>query len=458
MNSLSLLSSRVDKVIGSTPTTPATPTSEAFKDIRHQQLTGPEALLRPERSESTGSTSPLSLSTAVGDLAVSEVDAISSAVAGGDEVEKMPSNPSPVMGIYLQVAESWLITYRWMVMMISFCVWWIVSCFYDEKGQFCAYLPAYTMLLVISNTAYPRTQQSAPPPPPVLPPPKKRRLSTTIKNAFKGKLADEEDSAVSSSTAVTHHTRARSVNSSDSGGEDITPRRSIRIRLFNENSEKLSKPSKAASIKSPTSPSNSSTLRLTKYPRNTGPPRPLLANNPSQKTLILDLDETLIHSLSKGGRLTSGHMVEVKLEGQHPILYYVHKRPYCEEFLRKVYKWYNLVIFTASVQEYADPVIDWLEQDRKYFKGRYYRQHCTNRNGTYIKDISSIEPDLSKVIILDNSPMSYMFHEDNAIPIEGWINDPTDIDLLNLIPLLHALHYVTDVRALLALRMGEAFP
>ena len=77
----------------------------------------------------------------------------------------------------------------------------------------------------------------------------------------------------------------------------------------------------------------------------------------------------------------------------------------------KVYKWYNLVIFTASVQEYADPVIDWLEQDRKYFKGRYYRQHCTNRNGTYIKDISSIEPDLSKVIILDNSPMSYMFHE-----------------------------------------------
>jgi len=125
--------------------------------------------------------------------------------------------------------------------------------------------------------------------------------------------------------------------------------------------------------------------------------------------------------------------------------------------LRKVYKWYNLVIFTASVQEYADPVIDWLEQDRKYFKGRYYRQHCTHRNGTYIKDITSIEPDLSKVIILDNSPISYLFHEDNAIPIEGWINDPTDIDLLNLIPLLHALHYVTDVRALLSLRMGEAF-
>jgi len=177
-------------------------------------------------------------------------------------------------------------------------------------------------------------------------------------------------------------------------------------------------------------------------------------------------------------------MVEVKLNStvgyggatlgpQHPILYYVHKRPHCDDFLRKVSKWYNLVVFTASVQEYADPVIDWLEQERKYFSGRYYRQHCTFRNGAYIKDLSSVEPDLSKVMILDNSPLSYIFHEgkelpqnlrirsdtlnaDNAIPIEGWINDPTDNDLLHLIPMLEALQYVTDVRALLALRRGES--
>src|ERR1700712_5046314 len=77
----------------------------------------------------------------------------------------------------------------------------------------------------------------------------------------------------------------------------------------------------------------------------------------------------------------------------------------------KVSKWYNLVIFTASVQEYADPVTDWLELERSYFSGRYYRQHCTYRNGAYIKDLSQVEPDLSKVMILDNSPMSYIFHE-----------------------------------------------
>jgi len=77
----------------------------------------------------------------------------------------------------------------------------------------------------------------------------------------------------------------------------------------------------------------------------------------------------------------------------------------------KVSKWYDCVIFTASVQEYADPVIDWLEAERKIFKARYYRQHCTVENGAYIKDLSVIERDLGKVCILDNSPISYAWHE-----------------------------------------------
>lgn len=80
-------------------------------------------------------------------------------------------------------------------------------------------------------------------------------------------------------------------------------------------------------------------------------------------------------------------------------------------FSHQVCKWFNLVVFTASVQEYADPVIDWLESERKFFSARYYRQHCTFRQGAFIKDLSSVEPDLSKVMILDNSPLSYMFHQ-----------------------------------------------
>ncbi|KAI9376817.1 NLI interacting factor-like phosphatase-domain-containing protein [Aspergillus egyptiacus] len=288
--------------------------------------------------------------------------------------------------------------------------------------------------------------------------------------------------------------------SQDTVPDAVTPRRSIRIKLNNEEAlqrqrqrrarsetNRLSQNGNEASVdpESLKSPTSSSVHAVTRYPHSPVPPRPLIPSRlPSytatgrnarlpQKTLVLDLDETLIHSLAKGGRMSSGHMVEVKLSTpmstslapgappttlgpQHPILYYVHKRPHCDEFLRKICKWYKLVIFTASVQEYADPVIDWLEQERKYFQARYYRQHCTFRNGAYIKDLSSVEPDLSQVMILDNSPMSYIFHEDNAIPIEGWINDPTDNGLLHLIPMLEALQYVTDVRAFLALRRGEA--
>ncbi|KAK4104501.1 hypothetical protein N658DRAFT_513377 [Parathielavia hyrcaniae] len=293
------------------------------------------------------------------------------------------------------------------------------------------------------------------------------------------------------------HLRSKSLPDSD----EIAPaQRSIRIKLHSDEALRPRKHRKAqsasarggngrsgdavgdisAQLKSPTSPAGA----LTKYPKTPAPPRPLIPrrqpsyiNNKNveltdvrhQKTLILDLDETLIHSMSKGGRMSTGHMVEVRLNTtyqgvagqgatlgpQHPILYYVHKRPHCDEFLRRVSKWYNLVVFTASVQEYADPVIDFLEAERKYFSARYYRQHCTFRHGAFIKDLSSVEPDLSRVMILDNSPLSYMFHQDNAIPIQGWISDPTDSDLMYLIPFLEGLQHVSDVRALLALRGGE---
>ena len=99
----------------------------------------------------------------------------------------------------------------------------------------------------------------------------------------------------------------------------------------------------------------------------------------------------------------------------------------------QVSKWYNLVIFTASVQEYADPVIDWLEIERPYFSARYYRQHCTTRNGAYIKDLSHVEPDLSKVMIVDNSPVSYIFHEGKLIVCPN-IGSTTDVQQTMLFP------------------------
>ncbi|CAF9910814.1 MAG: hypothetical protein GOMPHAMPRED_007188 [Gomphillus americanus] len=375
---------------------------------------------------------------------------------------------------------------KWVLIKIASPAIYVVSCFCDSEGRFSLSAP------------FKRTRR------------RPSRTNTSSVGQTAGMLADGSDSDRTFTEKTVSRTSSRrssaSTNATSDSDQDTRPkrpsliadelpsRRSIRIKLNNEEnarrkkarrlqsasdlaqSSKITKEEAAAAkLKSPTSPASS--LGITKYPQAPVPPRPLIPrrqpsythiskNSLAQKTLVLDLDETLIHSLAKGGRMSTGHMVEVKLASpaaynglslgpQHPILYYVHKRPHCDDFLKKVSKWFNLVVFTASVQEYADPVIDWLEQERKYFSARYYRQHCTFRNGAYIKDLSSVEPDLSKVMILDNSPLSYIFHEDNAIPIEGWINDPTDNDLLHILPMLESLQYVIDVRAILGLRRGE---
>lgn len=194
------------------------------------------------------------------------------------------------------------------------------------------------------------------------------------------------------------------------------------------------------------------------YLRLAPPPRPLLKlgkpDRRNMKTLILDLDETLIHSLSRGAKFSQGQMVEVRLQNHFATLYLVNKRPHCDEFLNCVSQWYRLVVFTASVPAYADPMIDWLEKERKYFDARFYRQHCTQSSDGFIKDLTKVEPDLSKVLIIDNSPVSYSLHQENAIGIEGWISDPSDHSLLNILPFLEALRYSTDVRSLLSLKMG----
>ncbi|KAK5171370.1 Nuclear envelope morphology protein 1 [Saxophila tyrrhenica] len=393
---------------------------------------------------------------------------------------------------------------------------YVIACFYDDQGHFSAILPlrnfknlmlrrrrrSTTQAVGLSGaleTEEKKSRQSH----------RSSRRSTSVdSNASSSTLASSDGEGEKNDDSPARHTRSRTAAAQQSNADAAPQRRSMKVRLQSndevrkrrtakssttqpQKKSSTSQPSNlddvAQALKSPSSPAGHAT-KLTRYPRAPAPPRPLvprrqpsytLAYSPDtpRKTLIIDLDETLIHSMAKGGRMSTGHMVEVRLGGAVPtpssptttsqappsqfgsgvpILYYVHERPGCHDFLRKVSKWYNLVAFTASVQEYADPVIDWLERERKYFGGRYYRQHCTLRNGAYIKDLAQVEPDLSRVMILDNSPMSYIFHEDNAIPIEGWISDPTDNDLIHLVPLLEGLQYVTDVRALLALRQGQA--
>ncbi|GAA5847071.1 hypothetical protein JCM5353_000111 [Sporobolomyces roseus] len=197
-------------------------------------------------------------------------------------------------------------------------------------------------------------------------------------------------------------------------------------------------------------------------------PRQVRVPRLTPKTLVLDLDETLIHSTSRptthgrGRNVPKGlktTMVEVVLDGRST-MYTVYKRPWVDFFLRKVSSWYTVIIFTASLPEYADPVIDWLDGgDGRggLIGGRLFRSHCLAKNGTYVKDLTVVDQDLAKVCLVDNSPVSYAINQANGIPIEGWINDPNDECLLDLLPMLDSLRFTNDVRRVLGLRgFGKA--
>ncbi|CAD5115722.1 DgyrCDS4665 [Dimorphilus gyrociliatus] len=174
-----------------------------------------------------------------------------------------------------------------------------------------------------------------------------------------------------------------------------------------------------------------------------------------KKTLILDLDETLIHSHHDGNfRQTvkpgtpADFVLRVTID-KHPVRFFVHKRPHVDFFLQTVSNWYELVVFTASMEIYGSAVADKLDHNKCMFKRRYYRQHCHMDNGSYSKDLKAVSDDLSGVFIVDNSPAAYRSYPLNAIPIKSWFSDPTDTCLLNLLPILDALRFVQDVRSIL---------
>ncbi|KAK3633658.1 Nuclear envelope morphology protein 1 [Elasticomyces elasticus] len=383
---------------------------------------------------------------------------------------------------------------------------YVIACFYDHDGHFSAVMPLRNFRTLLSRRKGGKRRGAASKPETldmvgekeIQPKPKRTVSSTATKRTRESSMASSpltsEDERTDDKDTPARHTRSQTSSPTPTPDLELAPhRKTAKVKLLpndealrkRKSARQASKSSNlpndelASSLKSPSSPT--STSKLTKYPRLPAPPRPLvprrqpsytLSYSPTapKKTLVIDLDETLIHSMARGGRMGTGHMVEVRLNQNYgsssgpgapglapgvPILYYVHPRPYVHHFLRTMSLYFSLVVFTASVQEYADPVVDWLERERKYFDKRLYRQHCSQRGGMFVKDLSRVEADLSRVVILDNFPGSYVFQEDNAIPIEGWISDPTDRELLHLIPLLEGLQYVTDVRAILQLRQGQ---
>ena len=173
------------------------------------------------------------------------------------------------------------------------------------------------------------------------------------------------------------------------------------------------------------------------------------SNENNKKTLILDLDETLVHSAFTPFSRKSDLMLTINFDGEDRLLY-VLKRPYVDEFLKELSSLYEIIIFTASISEYANPLLDLLDK-QNYVKYRLFREHCTFDNGIYIKDLKIIDRKLNNMIIIDNNPLSYDNNVDNGIPILSWYEDMNDNELLKLIPILKYMSNkdVYDVRSVI---------
>jgi len=106
---------------------------------------------------------------------------------------------------------------------------------------------------------------------------------------------------------------------------------------------------------------------------------------------------------------------------------------------------FEVVIFTASLAIYADPLLDEIDTKR-YASYRLFREHCMFYGNTFVKDLSKLGRNLKDTIIVDNSPNSYVFQPENAVPILTWIDDMSDNKLKELAPVLELLSKFEDVR------------
>ena len=140
---------------------------------------------------------------------------------------------------------------------------------------------------------------------------------------------------------------------------------------------------------------------------------PFLPKIDSEKyeyTLVLDLDETLVHYVEEENSA------------------YVQVRPYADYFLKELSKHFEIVLFTAAEEDYTNIVLNELNKNN-YIKYVLCRKYTEFNNGCYIKDLSKLGRDLSKVCIVDNNKDNFSLQPENGLFISSYYGEPDDDEL-----------------------------
>lgn len=171
---------------------------------------------------------------------------------------------------------------------------------------------------------------------------------------------------------------------------------------------------------------------------------------PGRRTLVLDLDETLIHCTETP--LESSHPLPIQFPNSETLPAFLSIRPFARQFLANISLHYEVVVFTASYSCYANAVIDKLDPDNKFIVSRVYRNSCIEtEEGVFLKDLRIFaNRKLSDILLVDNSFYSYGYQLDNGIPIIPFTDQKNDRELVELYELLLELKELDgDVRDVL---------
>ena len=196
-------------------------------------------------------------------------------------------------------------------------------------------------------------------------------------------------------------------------------------------------------------------------------------NNNNHKILVIDLDETLIHtsfqkiekpdlqilldsSISKKNITNKNNNNGIPIP--KPVEAYIRIRPGVDEFLSQMSKYYDIYVYSASSKNYLNTIIKNIDKNN-IIKECFCREDCImyvedceedfdkpNNKYNYIKDLKKINKDLRNIVFIDNNAISFKLQEKNGIPIKSWYDDYEDLELYKLIPILKNLSGFYDVR------------
>jgi len=170
----------------------------------------------------------------------------------------------------------------------------------------------------------------------------------------------------------------------------------------------------------------------------------IIEDEPKKKLLLIDLDETLIHTefrtkenykeLDAFVKITKCYVKTFSFSDENCVYYMdVFFRPYLKMFLDEISKYFDLAIFTAATKNYADTILDYIDPNNEYFQFRLYRDACIPiQNKLYIKDLRIIKDyDPSNVILMDNSLYSFMNQPSNGMLVNSFYTNNNDTQLIN---------------------------